>query len=186
MDDDALLRRCQRGDDSALTVLVHRFQDRIFRLACRVLGDRARAEDATADALAGVWAGCQSWRGEASAGTWIHQVAYRVILDHARARRRWWRFWNWSETDDAGSAELDPAVIVAKQSERDDREQVVAMVLKTLSAEDRALVQMHYFEELPLAEIGEILGVSRDALKMRLSRCRQKLRALLGGFDADT
>ena len=87
--DDDLLRRCRRGDGTALTALIARHQDRLYRLACRVLRDPARAEDAVADAFATVWARCGSWRGDAAAATWIYRVAYRVVLDHARARRRY-------------------------------------------------------------------------------------------------
>jgi RNA polymerase sigma-70 factor (ECF subfamily) len=186
VDDEELLRRCQRGEDSALTILVQRYQDRIFRLAFRVLRDAARAEDAAADALSTVWARCRSWRGEAAAGTWIHQVAWRVILDHARSRRRWWRFWELTETQtELTSSQLDPSVVIAEQAENADRRQRVSNVLDLLSAEDRALIHMHYFEEQSLAEIAAILGASRDALKVRLSRLRQKLRGLLGDSDAD-
>lgn len=190
MDDEELLRRCQRGDDSALTILVQRYQDRIFRLAFRVLRDAARAEDAAADALSTVWARCRSWRGEAAAGTWIHQVAWRIILDHARSRRRWWRFWELTEIEtetetESASSQLDPSIVIAEQAENADRKQRVSNVLDLLSAEDRALIHMHYFEEQSLAVISVILGASRDALKMRLSRLRQKLRGLLGDSDAN-
>ena len=77
-DADELLRRCQRGDEAALTDLVRLFEGRIFRLAYRVTGDAARAEEATADALAKVWAKCGQWRGDSAAGTWVYRVALRV------------------------------------------------------------------------------------------------------------
>src|SRR5687767_13150096 len=80
---DELLRRCCEGDSDALTALVNLFQDRLFHLACRVLEDPARAEEAVLDAFLKVWDRCGQWRGEASAGTWIYQVALRTFLDHA-------------------------------------------------------------------------------------------------------
>lgn len=184
MDDDELLRRCQRRDDSAMASLVERFQDRIFRLAFRVLADAARAEDAAADALSVVWSRCQSWRGESRAATWIHQVAWRVILDHQRARRRWWRFWELDRASETcATGQLDPPTSAEAREQRELTEQRVLLALGQLTAEERALIHWHYFEDLPLAEIAEIVGVSRDALKMRLSRARQKLRRLLGEFD---
>lgn len=184
VDDDELLRQCQRRDNSAMELLVQRFQDRIFRLACRVLADAARAEDATADALAVVWDRCRSWRGEARAATWIHQVAWRVVLDHQRARRRWWRFWELNQAAETCAYSLpDPPASADAREQRELTQQRVSLALGQLSADERALVHWHYFEDLSLAEIAEIMGATRDALKMRLSRTREKLRRLLGEQD---
>lgn len=176
MDDD-LLRRCQAGDDDALEELIRRFQDRLFRLAVRVLGDPARAEDAVADAFVAVWSRCRSWRGEA-ATTWVCRVAYRVVLDHARERRRWWRLFTTAEREPP-PAVADPGAELAR---RDGHERL-AEALATLPPEDRALVHLHYYEGQSLAEIAAVLGASRDALKMRLSRARARLRDLLGDGD---
>ena len=57
------------------------------------------------------------------------------------------------------------------------------VAMNDLPAEDRALVHLHYFEGQSLAEIALVMNVSRDALKMRLSRARTKLRTLLGDDD---
>ncbi|QDU27015.1 ECF RNA polymerase sigma factor SigW [Anatilimnocola aggregata] len=181
MDEDDLLRRCQQGDDRALTQLVHHFQERIFRLALRVLADEARAEDATADALATIWSRCGSWRGTAKASTWVQQVAWRVVLDHHRRRRRWWRFWEFKvETEEviAGSS-VDPAEQLANSDDQQQRARRLQAAIAQLSPADRALVHWHYFEEQSLAEIAVVLGTTRDALKMRLSRVRKKLQASL-------
>jgi len=180
-DNDELLRRCQRGDDSAMRDLVQSYQGRIFRLAYRVFGDSARAEEVTADALATVWERCRSWRGESQAGTWIHRVAWRVILDHQRSLRRWWRFWELDGiAESPASQQLDPSTAVAEQDERAAVTRFVSEGIGKLPVEDRALIHMHYYEQQSLAEIAVVLGVSRDALKMRLSRARQKLRVFLG------
>ncbi len=178
--DDELLRRCQRGEESALESLVERFQEGIFRLACRVLADPARAEEATTDALAAIWSRCGSWRGQEGAAAWIRQVAWRVILDQHRARRRWWRVWDLERAGDVFISQ-EPAALpaLAERDARQRREQSVEFALQNLSAEERALVHWHYFESLSLADIAGILGVSREAVKMRLSRARDKLRPLL-------
>ena len=180
MDDD-LLARCQRGDATALTELIRRHQDRLFRVACRVLRDPARAEDAVADAFATIWFRCATWRGDAAAGTWIDQVAYRVVLDHARARRRWWRVFDRAAIGPATAP--DPAAELADRDQQAHAAQRLNEALGTLTPDDRALVHLHYFEGQSLAEIGSILGVSRDALKMRLNRARARLRETLGDGD---
>ena len=162
--------------------LVHNLQDRVFRLAFRVLGDASRAEDATADALATVWLRCGSWCGESQAGTWIYQVAWRVILDHQRSLRRWGRFWELKEELISGVID-NPIETIANQEEFLLRLRQVTEAVQDLSTKDRALVHMYYYDQKSLAEISTVLGGSRDSLKMRLSRIRKKLRSRIGEND---
>ena len=110
------------------------------------------------------------------------QVAYRVILDHARTRRRWWRFWSADEVE-PGAQPVDPSNEVANRDQQEYRLERLDHVLRTLLAEDRSLIHLHYFEDQSLAEIATILEVSRDAVKMRLARARAKLKAALGDGD---
>lgn len=178
-DEDDLLKRCQHGDDAAMSDLVGCFQDRIFRLSFRMLGDVALAEDATADALAKVWLRCRSWRAESSAGTWIYRIAWRSILDQQRGRARWSKFWGLRELL-AKDNSLEMENSHAAEEERAEKSQRLDRALDSLSTEERAVMHMYYFEQKTLLEISEIVGASRDALKMRLSRIRKKLREQLG------
>jgi RNA polymerase sigma-70 factor (ECF subfamily) len=175
-DPNDLLRRCQRGDESALAGLVRHFGGRVFRLACRVLGDPGRAEEATADVFAKVWSAARQWRGDADAGTWTYRVAYRTVLDHQRRRR---------PVSPPPPADLpDPRPGPAEQSARADEQATASRrvheALARLPETDRTLVHLYYFEQMPLAEVAAVVGATRDVLKMRLARARQKLRDLLG------
>jgi len=180
--DDAndLLRRCQEGDESALAKLVGQFGDRVFRLALRVLGDRGRAEEASADAFVKLWRTAQRWRGDADAGTWTYRVAYHTILDHRRRKERS------AVAPPVGLVDPRPGPVERTvQSEEETRSaQRVHSAMSQLSEPDRALVHLYYFEQLKLVEIGEIVGATRDVLKMRLARARQKLRELLGDDES--
>jgi RNA polymerase sigma-70 factor (ECF subfamily) len=185
-DGDQLLRRCQRGDEAALLEIVRRYQERIFRLAYRVLGDAVLAEEATASALVKVWSKSGQWRGQARAGTWIYRVAVRAVLDTRRGQVRWWRRW---------SSPLPPALVdlqpgPAEQALRQEEQEVSAArllgALRQLSESDRVLIHLYYYESRPLAEIEAILGVARATLKMRLARARERLRGMLEGRDEST
>ncbi|GIW81665.1 MAG: RNA polymerase sigma factor [Gemmatales bacterium] len=163
---DLLLRRCQRGDESALDALVHLHQDGVYRLAWRVLRDAVAAEEAVADVFVKIWSKCEQWQGQASAATWIYRVAYRTILDTHRSRsRRQKRFLPLPPSCEASNSK-------AETSSLHD-------AIAQLPVADQALVHLFYFERNSLAEIEAILGVGREALKMRLARARQKLRAIL-------
>ena len=179
MDDaDELLRRCQRGDASALAVIVRLYEEPIYRLAYRVMGNAVLAEEATVAALAKVWLRAGQWRGDARAGTWIYQLALRTVLDHHRSWRRRWRRWL-APPRDVPDPRPGPMEKMAEAEGRNLATRRIQEAFAQLSDTDRALAHLYYFEQRSLAEIAAILGSTRDALKTRLARVRQKLRDLL-------
>jgi RNA polymerase sigma-70 factor (ECF subfamily) len=179
--DDELLRRCQRGDETALNALLRRYQDRIFRLACRVITDRALASEATAQSLVKIWGRCGQWRGQSAAGTWIYRIAVRTVLDVQRSQSRWWRRWSRPITAEVRDLRPGPEEESSCREESRRREQRVQRALQQLSYNDRVLVHLYYFESQTLGEIEAILGVPKANLKMRLARARTRLRSLLEG-----
>ena len=179
--DDELLQRCQEGDEAALDALVRRYRDRIFRLACRVSGDAALAEEAAAQALVKVWARCGQWRGQSAAGTWIYRTAVRAILDVQRSQGRWWRRWARSVPAATADARPGPDEVAGRREEMQQREERVRVAVQQLPETDRVLVHLYYFENHSLGEIEAVLGVPKANLKMRLARARARLRPLLGG-----
>jgi len=180
---DELLRRCQQGDESALAELVRLYQDRLFKMAYRALGDAALAQEAAADALLKVWSKAGQWRGEAAANTWIYQVAVRTVLDARRSRRRWWQRWSGTLPEAVPDGRLEPAEELARGEAERAQERRLHQALRQLSEEDRVLLHLYYFEDRGLAEIEAILGVGRATLKTRLSRARGRLRAQLEEAD---
>ena len=164
------------GDESALAALVEQFSGRVFRLACRVLGDRGRAEEATADVFVKLWSTARQWRGDAHAGTWTYRIAYRTILDHRRRKQATWD----TPPADVPDPRPGPLTESVRVESKEQASKQVHDALAQLNESDRALVHLFYFEQLQLAEIAEIVGATRDVLKMRLARARQKLRELIG------
>lgn len=180
---DELLRRCQQGDEAALTALVRSFQDRVFRLAYRVSGDAAAAEEAAAEVFVKVWQRARQWRGDSSAGTWIYRIAVRTVLDHERNRNRWWRRWARALPGLLADPRPEPAQELVEREALRNGSLRIQQALARLPEPDRVLVHLYYFEERKLAELEPLLGATRDALKMRLARARRKLRDLLGTPD---
>lgn len=180
---DELLRRCQQGDQHALTELVRSFQDRIYRLAFGVTSDASLAEEAAAQALLKIWNKAGQWGGQAKASTWIYRLALRTILDVQRGQRRWWKRWSAPGLSLFRDGRPGPAEQLQQQDEQDERSRRIRKALSQLTDSDRALVHLYYFENKGLAELETILGVARANLKMRLARARQRLRSLLEGHD---
>lgn len=183
-EDDGILRSFRKGGDGGSPEAVRRLHERIFRLAWRICGDAGLAEEAAARALAKVWSRAGQWREESAAGTWIYRLAVRTILDVQRGERRWWRRWKTgtsvsSGADSAADGRPGPAEQIEDREQRRMASERIREALEQLEPADRALVHLYYFESRGLPEIAEILEVGRDALKMRLSRARSRLRVIL-------
>lgn len=180
-----LLRRIQRGDEQALTLLVRRYQRRLYHLTLRVCGDATLAEEATVESFYKIWRKARQWREETGPDSWICRIAVRTVLDLNRSRKRWRKRTRIAGEDAQRDSTTDPTEGMIESERRDRLADAVDGALRVLKDEDRALVHMYYFENMRLREIAPILDASQDALKMRLARARQKLKEHLEGLEND-
>ena len=88
LSDETLMERVRGDDETAYRLLVERHVQRMHRLALRILGDHARAEDSVQEAFLRVWIKRADWRNEgARFSTWLHRVVFNCCLDVKRRRR---------------------------------------------------------------------------------------------------
>lgn len=88
-DDEALMRRIAARDGEAFALLVDRHAALPHRVAWRMLGDGAEAEDVAQEALLRLWQSAGSWRGDGpGVAAWLRRVATNLCLDRLRKRAR--------------------------------------------------------------------------------------------------
>ena len=170
-DPGGLVAPAVAGDRLAFAQLVVRHQDRVTRLAYRLLGWQGEVEDVVQDVFVAVLRNLPGFRGESQFATWL----YRITVNECRRarRKRLWRMSFWKKT--AAPAERDPV------GEREVSEKVREAV-RRLPARSRDVVVLRYLEDLPISEIGRILGLKPNAVEVRLSRARRQLQAALAGW----
>src|SRR5437762_14139519 len=83
----ALIARCVEGDEAACADLVAAHQRTVFNLAFHLLGDRDEALDLSQEVFLRVFRTLSRFRGQSAVRTWI----YRIVVNQARNRQRWWR-----------------------------------------------------------------------------------------------
>ena len=183
VNDRQLLLNIQKRDEQALAELIRRYQKRLYQLTLRVCGDGSLAEEATVESFYKIWRKAHQWQDDRSPGAWIYQIAVRTVLDLRRGRQRWRK-----RLQRAGMAmendsppDLIEKIVAAEHHEHISHE--LQRAIETLKTEDRVLVHMFYFENRRLREIATIMDTTPDALKMRLSRARKRLRQVLKEFD---
>ncbi|MDN5931369.1 MAG: sigma-70 family RNA polymerase sigma factor, partial [Pseudonocardia sp.] len=87
LDEQTLVVRAQEGDARAFELVARRHQDALYRLAVRVMGDPAEAEDALQEALLDAWRRIGRFRGESAFSTWMYRIVTNRCLGMLRRRR---------------------------------------------------------------------------------------------------
>lgn len=155
------------SDGPAFTALVHRHQDRVWRVCYRLLGNEEDAGDAAQDVFVGLFLHRAAFEGKSRFATWLHSVAVRTCLKLRRARGRRKKY----ETEFA-----DHEATHESDHETTSLGLDLLQMLETLDEEDRALLILKYAEEHSYEELAEMFGLSESACKMRISRAREELQ----------
>lgn len=179
--DEAFVARLRARDPEAVRELYDRVARRAFGLAYRVLGDPAAAEDAVQEAFVGLWERAE--RLDAARGrveSLLLTMVHRRAVDMARARQRRVARAAPMPDDVPDESSRGPYDTVAALHSRHE----VVAALDALGADQRAVVELAYFEGLTLAEVAERVGAPLGTVKSRMRLALQKIRRALGVEEA--
>jgi RNA polymerase sigma-70 factor (ECF subfamily) len=168
-----LIARAQLGDRAAFEDLISQRLDRLFRLACGILGDPAEADDATQDACIVAWQKLPSLREAERLDAWLGRVLLNACRMRLRDRRRVREI---AIDETRGTRDLTDPGSMADRTEEVDR---VARALDHVSVEDRALLVLHHVHQERVETIASTLGIPAGTVKWRLSRARQAVQRAL-------
>ena len=171
--DAALVAACRRGEPGAFEELVARTQHRVYGLAYRLVGDRGEAEDVAQEAYLRVFRALGSFREEARFETWLHRIVTNAAMTHLKRRGRFPDLVREPET----APEPPPARPADQSVDRDE----VRAALAELPEGLRVTLVLREMYGLSCREIGEELGISEGAVKVRLHRARKRMRDVIHG-----
>ncbi len=182
-----LLEGLRRGDPESYERLVREQGGRLLRVARRILQDEDEAQDAVQDALTQVFRSVQSFREGSCLSTWLHRIVVNAALMRLRrpARSREVALDDLLPAfQEDGHHALPPHEWGQSAETLLQREEVREMVracIARLPESYRVVLTLRDIEELEPAEVAEMLGITRNAVKIRLHRARQALMTLLKG-----
>ena len=172
--DEALLLLYGNGDPLAARELTARLAPRALRLAQRLLGEAAEAEDVTQEAMLRLWKQAAEWRrGEAQPSTWLYRVVTNLCTDRLRRRRGVALDTVDEPPDDSPGAE---ARMIAA-----DRAEALQQALMVLPARQRQAVVLRHIEGLANPEIAQILDIGVEAVESLVARGKRALKEVLSG-----
>jgi len=161
------------GDQADFGELVRTYQNAVYNLCYRMLGERTEAEDAAQEAFLRAYSHLDRYEPGRSFKTWLLSIASNHCIDRLRKRRL-----TWLSLDEAlppsaalhGEA-VEPEDAVIEQ----ERSDAVQAMLAELPPDHRVAVVLRYWYDLSYIEIAEMLGTTESAIKSRLFRARQTL-----------
>jgi RNA polymerase sigma-70 factor (ECF subfamily) len=156
-----------KGDEAAFDRFYERYADRMFRyLVVMTRGDEQLARDVTADAMLRIIRYMKPMESDAALWAWLARVMRTTLVDHLRRSQR------------------NPVQVPLRLDEGAEEEDAVQSTLlmhlenalAALPAEDRNLIEAHYFEGAPQTELAKQTGCTAKAIGMKFTRLRQQLK----------
>jgi RNA polymerase sigma-70 factor (ECF subfamily) len=171
--DEAVLARGARGDRDAFAVAFDRYAARVKGYLMRLGAAAAMADDLAQDAMLNVWRRAGSFDpAKAKASTWIFVIARNAWIDKLRREKVELAYRETSPVSEDSDDEAPDEAAMRTQTE----EQVSA-ALATLSDEQRQVVRLSFFEDMPHSEIADALKLPLGTVKSRLRLALIKLKA---------
>lgn len=163
--DEALVPALRRGDGSAFRILYERHKDRMLRLARRITGCGADAEDAVQDAFLAIFEKVKGFDGRASLRTWIYRIVVNASLQVRRRRR------------EAAPMDAPPPVVPPEDMARAEAVRVLDRAVQDLPLRQRAVFSLHVVEGFSLGEAAAILEIAPGTARYHLHAARRRLQA---------
>ena len=174
--DKYYIEKVLAGNVNAFSCLVEVHKDKAFNLAFRICGNREEAEEVAQDAFLKAYRSLSDFRMQSSFATWLYRIVYNTAVSLVRTRK-----------GKVLSLEEFPADAVDFLSVSGNEEEAVAeyrnalinFALQKLPEDERGLITLYYYNELPADEISKITGISKNHLKVKLFRARQKIAGIV-------
>lgn len=182
MSDAELLRAWAGGDKLAGEQLFERHFEAIARFFRNKLPADTHHEDLIQQTFLGCVEARDRFRGDASFRSFLYAIAHNQLSKHWRSRSR-----DRVDLQTVSAFDLDPSPSAALA--RDQDQQQLLLALRRIPLDSQVALELHYWESMTAAEVGQVMGVPLGTAKTRLRRAKQllevELRALEGGLRVD-
>jgi len=171
--DIELIREVLHESDSrAFGILMGRYTAQVYRAALRLMKDEENAAEVTQMAFIQAYKQLSSWRGE-NFGAWVTIITNHLALRLLEKEKQ-------QRIDDV---EIEDVAICDEgyDEEKEEQLQSLEQAVSELPEGDRQIIQWHYYENIPLAEIAERLGQTENNVKVRIFRIRERLKKKVKG-----
>ena len=175
IDEKGWIVRAREGDAAAFEAIYNRYERRLYAFIYRLMGNPEDAYDLTQDTFVKAYQALPRTAPDLNLSAWLHRIASNACMDVLR-RRKLIRWLPW-ETFDTNPA-MEPAASDDPEGEFGQAEtsEEVQVILNKLSHKHRTALILKEFQGMSGDEIGEVMGLTRSAVKSLLFRAREEFR----------
>lgn len=183
LDEEKLIQKAQQGDIDAYNRLVLHYQQLVYNVTYRIMGEPQAAEDASQEAFISAYKALNHYRG-GSFKAWLLRIATNACYDELRRRKRRPQSSLDELTEDNESFSFLSSSDIGPEGQSQQLEimRAIEQCLSCLPEEQRVTAVLCDVEGYDYQEIADITRVSLGTVKSRMSRARAKLRDCLQGF----
>ena len=167
-----------KGNPEAFAPLVEKYKRLAFSLSMKVTRNREDAEEAAQDAFVKAYRSLQSFKGGATFKTWLFRIVYTTAISKVRGKKHDFVSFEDYRLSESELMETDNAV---GQLSAEERAYQLYKAMESLAPDERAILNLYYFEDMPVEEIATIMELSASNIKIKLFRSRKKLYEQLHG-----
>ena len=166
-----LVENLKRREPAAAVELCNAYFDRIYRLVfSQVDGNRDVAQDITQETFLAAFKSVQRFRGQSKVYTWLYSIANRKVADFYRRRKREAK--HTAESLESQVHEEQPD----GKADSEEAQRAVQQTLADLPLHYKQVLLLKYVEEMPVVEIGQVMGRSPKSVEGLLTRARKEMR----------
>ncbi|PZA11358.1 RNA polymerase subunit sigma [Rhodopseudomonas palustris] len=171
--DETLLANIADGDRTAMHTLYARHNVRVYRFILRMVRDAATAEDLVSQVFLDVWRTARQFEGRAQVSTWLLSIARFKALTALRQRQH-------EDIDQDDVLEIaDDSDSPETALDRSRTSDILRACIDKLSPAHRQIINLVYYHEMSVEEVGRIVGIPQSTVKTRMFYARKQLAELL-------
>lgn len=171
-DDSTLIENTLKGDVKSFEKIVERYQQMVYTLAFRIIKNHQEAEEIAQDVFLKIYKSLSSFNQKSKLSTWVYKITFNSSINKLNSQKR-----TIETTQINGFAEqkFNNTENASQRIEDEERHETIKTALSRLSETDSTIVSLYYYEEMSVKEIAEIVGLSKQNVKIKLHRSRKKL-----------
>ena len=172
--DEEIISRILKGEQPAFTILVEKYQNYVFTLVLRFTENREDAEEIAQDVFVKAYRSLADFRGESKFSTWLFTITRTTCLSFLRKKK----LDTLSLDNERTGLQVEnrESGFNANLVEQKSRHTMLSQAISMLSVDDAQVLNLFYKAEQTLDEIGKIMRLDPNTIKVKLHRARQRLR----------
>lgn len=192
LDDSTLLDGLRRGDEAAYELMVRHYGGRMLAVARGLVRHDEDARDIVQSAFLSAFKGLRTFKGDCQLATWLHRIVVNAALMKLRTRRRKPEesieplLPTYLEDGHHTQDFADWAAQADRLLQQNDMRRTVRDAIASLPESHRVILMLRDIEEMSTEAVAAQLGITPNAVKIRLHRARQALGTVLRNTAAET